>query len=148
MEKYSKEVREMYSRFEEAGRRRVEGYTGRSAGCKGGQPEVAGYREDTDGTRALIVGGAGIKGWRREMLDPMDVVFKDCEEYAYVDITGLTDRKTTTGNKDSALPYAGRAGCPIPRRTGTVTCGQPISGAGMGDGLENVSSKIQKIWKR
>lgn len=91
MEKYSKAVSEMYSQFEEVGRHRVEKYIGRLANCKGERSEVVGYRKDTDGTWALIVDGTKITGWRREMLDPMDVVFKDCEEYAYADINDLKD---------------------------------------------------------
>lgn len=91
MEKYSKAVREMYSQFKEIEHHRVEEYIGRLANYKGEQLEVVGYREDTDGTWALIVGGTKIKGWRREMLGPMEVVFKDCEEYAYVGITDLID---------------------------------------------------------
>lgn len=91
MEKYSKAVSEMYSQFKEVERHRVEKYIGRLANYKGEQLEVVGYRKDTDDTWALIVDDTKIKGWRREMLDPMDVVFKDCEEYAYVDINDLID---------------------------------------------------------
>lgn len=99
----------MHSRFKGAVRRRVEKYMGRSADCKGGRSEAAGYRKDTDGTRALTADGTGIKGWCREMPDPMDAVFKDCEGYAYADINDLTDWKIMIRNKDFALLYAGRA---------------------------------------
>jgi len=91
MEKYSKAVREMYSQFKEVEHHRVEEYIWRLGNYKGEQLEVVGYWEDMDGTCALIVDGTKIKGWCREMLDPMDMVFKDCEEYAYVGINDLID---------------------------------------------------------
>lgn len=81
----------MYSQFKQREAHPMAKYIGRLANYKGGQLEVVGYREDTDDTRALIVEGTKIKGWRREMLDPRDVVFKDCERYAYVDINDLID---------------------------------------------------------
>ena len=54
-----------------------------------------------------------------------------------------------TGNRDFAAPYAGRAvfgrnvqAAHIRGRNGGMKL------AGTGDGSENVSSKIQKVWKQ
>ena len=91
MEKYSKAVSEMYSQFKKKEAHPMEKYIGRLVNYKGKQLEVVGYRKDTDGTCALIVDGTKIKGWYWELLGPLDVIFKSCEEYAYADINDLID---------------------------------------------------------
>ena len=90
MEKYSKAVSEMYSQFKKEDRP-LENYLGRLAIVYGEELEVVGYRNDADNAWALIVDGTKIGGWCREMLDPMDVVFKECECYFYVRINDLID---------------------------------------------------------
>ena len=91
MEKYSKAVSGMYSQSGKGEARPSEKYTGRSAyGC-GEKSEVAGYRKDTDETRALIADGTKIKSWCRGRTDNQCVVFKNCECYYFVGIGDLTN---------------------------------------------------------
>ena len=91
MEKYSKAVSEMYSQFKKREPHPLEKYVGRLAKCCGTELEVVGYRDDVDSAWALIVDGTIVGGWVRELLDPQDVVFKDCERYFYVGINDLID---------------------------------------------------------
>ena len=91
MEKYSKAVSEMYSQFKQREAHPMVKYIGRLANYYGEKLEVVGYRNGTDGTWALIVDGAKIKGWRWKVLDIQDVVFKECESYWYVSIKDLID---------------------------------------------------------
>ena len=91
MEKYSKAVSEMYSQFEKREAHPMEKYIGRTAMCYGERLEVVGYRTDEGDAWPLIVDGTKIGGWIRGLLDPMDVVFKNCECYFYVDINDLID---------------------------------------------------------
>lgn len=91
MEKYSKAVSEMYSQFKEVGPHPLEKYVGRLAKCCGAELEVVGYQCDADNAWSLIVDGTKIGGWRRELLVPRDVVFKNCERYFYVGIDDLID---------------------------------------------------------
>lgn len=90
MEKYSKAVSEMYSQFKQREAHPLEKYVGWLAIVNGEELEVVGYRDDVDSAWALIVDGAKIGGWVRELLDPQDVVFKNCECYFYVDTPVLT----------------------------------------------------------
>ena len=89
MEKYSSAVSEMYSQFKQRETHPLEKYVGRLAKCCGTELEVVGYRTDTDNAWALIVDGTKIGGWTWKLLDPMDVVFKNCEQYFYVGIDDL-----------------------------------------------------------
>lgn len=91
MEKYSKAVSEMYSQFKKFEAHPLEKYVGRLAKCCGEELEVLGYRCDADNAGSLIVDGTKIGGWVRELLDPGDVVFKNCECYFYVGIDDLID---------------------------------------------------------
>lgn len=91
MENYSKAVSEMYSQFKKFEAHPLEKYVGRLAKCCGTELEVVGYRNDADNVRSLIVDGTKIGGWVWELLDPQDVVFKDCECYFYVGIDSLID---------------------------------------------------------
>lgn len=90
MEKYSKAVSEMYSQFKQREPRQMGQYIGRFVSRNGEKLEVVGYRKCTDDL-SLIVDGTESEGWRRELIDPADVVFKDCEMYWYADISDLID---------------------------------------------------------
>lgn len=90
MEKYSKAVSEMYSQFKQREAHPLEKYVGRLAIVNGEELEVVGYRDDVGSAWALIVDGTKIGGRIRELLDPQDVVFKNCERYFYVDTPVLT----------------------------------------------------------
>lgn len=109
MEKYLKAVSEMYSQFKQREAHPMEKYIGRLAKCNGEKSEVVGYRDDgyshsiiidasklggyRDGghSYSLIIDASKLGGWRCELLDPQDVVFKNCESYYYVDINDLID---------------------------------------------------------
>lgn len=88
MEKYSKAVREMYSQFKKKEAHPMEKYIGRLANFRGKQLEVVGYRHTdwADGP-LLIVDAPQTDGWN--LLEPFDVVFKNCEKYYYVHTDNL-----------------------------------------------------------
>lgn len=109
MEKYSKAVSEMYSQFKQREAHLMEMYIGRLAKCNGEKSEVVGYRDNgynhsiiidaselgvyRDGGHSypLIIDASKLGGWRREFLDPQDVVAKECESYWYVRVSDLID---------------------------------------------------------
>ena len=67
-------------------------YIGRLVNFYGKELEVVGYtRNEPTGEPLLIVEALPLGGWRREMLDPNDVVFKKCESYWYASISDLID---------------------------------------------------------
>ena len=90
MEKYSKAVREMYSRFKQREAHPLEKYIGRLANHYGEKLEVVGYSSNELADEPLlIVGASQTGGWTS--LEPFDVVFKNCESYHYVAIKDLID---------------------------------------------------------
>lgn len=91
MEEYSKAVSEMYSQFKKKEAHPMEKYIGRLAWCRGEKVEVVGYCTDMSGAPKLIVDSSKYWGWRQELIDPRDVVFKKCEGYLYVGIHSLID---------------------------------------------------------
>lgn len=88
MEKYSKAVSEMYSQFKMKEDHPLKKYLGRLANCYGEKMEVVGYshNELADGP-LLIVDASKTDGW--SVVEPFDVVFKECERYWYVSIDDL-----------------------------------------------------------
>ena len=92
MEKYSKAVNEMYSQFKQGEHHPMEKYLGRSVNYFGEKLEVVGYSlNELADKPLLIVDASQSGGWCRELLEPFDVVFKNCEYYYYVDIDDLID---------------------------------------------------------
>ena len=92
MEKYSSAVSERYTQFEKREVHPLEKYIGRLVNFYGKELEVVGYtRNELTGEPLLIVEALPFGGWRREMLDPNDVVFKKCESYWYAGINDLID---------------------------------------------------------
>lgn len=77
-------------KFEKREAHPMEKYIGRLVNFYGTELEVVGYSYNglTD-EPLLIVEALSFGGWRREMLDPNDVVFKKCESYWYVSIKDL-----------------------------------------------------------
>lgn len=79
-------------KFEKREAHPMEKYIGRLANFYGKELEVVGYsRNDLTGEPLLIVEALPFGGWRREMLDPVDVVFKKCESYWYAGISDLIE---------------------------------------------------------
>lgn len=66
----------------------MEKYIGRLAKCCGEKLEVVGY-SSFNGGPMLIVDASQNGGWTE--LEPIDVVFKECEYYWHVDISDLID---------------------------------------------------------
>ena len=90
MEKYLSAVSEMYSQFKQRETHPMEKYIGRLVNFYGKELEVVGYSyNELADEPLLIVEASPLGGWRREMLDPTDVVFKKCESYWYADINDL-----------------------------------------------------------
>ena len=88
MEKYSKAVSEMYSRFERRKAYPMEKYIGRLVNFYGKRLEVVGYRRnELTGDPLLIVDASQIGGW--SALEPSDVILKECEGYWYAGISDL-----------------------------------------------------------
>lgn len=79
-------------KFEKRKNHPMEKYIGRLVNFYGEKLEVVGYsRNEPTGEPLLIVEALPLGGWRREMLDPNDVVFKKCESYWYAGINDLID---------------------------------------------------------
>lgn len=90
MEKYSKAVSEVYSQFKKREAHPMEKYIGRLAKYCGEKLEVVGYSYDEEPANSrLIIDASQIGGWA--VLEPDDVVFKECEGYWYVSINDLID---------------------------------------------------------
>lgn len=90
MEKYSKAVSEMYSQFKQREAHQMEKYIGRLVSFSGEKVEVVGYSySERLAEAALIVDASQIVGWT--VLEPGDVIFKECESYWYVSIDDLID---------------------------------------------------------
>ena len=90
MEKYSKAVSEMYSQFKQKEAHPMEKYIGRFANYEGEKMEVVGYSDNELADKhLLIVDASKTEGW--SVLEPFDVVFKECESYWYVSIDNLID---------------------------------------------------------
>ena len=90
MEKYSKAVSEMYSQFKKKEAHPMEKYIGRFVNYYGDKLEVVGYSYRERLARTVLIAEAPqIGGWR--VLEPSDVIFKECEKYWYVDIDDLMD---------------------------------------------------------
>ena len=89
-EMYSKAVSEMYSQFKQREAHPMEKYIGKLArrGC-GEVLEVVGYSRRFDGSYALILDRSQSGGWT--VLDPRDVIFKECKSYWYASIDDLID---------------------------------------------------------
>lgn len=89
MEKYSKAVSDVYSQFKKE-THPMEKYIGRLVSFSGEKVEVVGYSycERLEET-VLIVDASQIGGWT--VLEPRDVVFKECEYYWYIDVDDLID---------------------------------------------------------
>ena len=65
-------------------------YIGRLVNFYGKRLEVMGYsRNELTGEPLLIVDASQIGGW--SVLEPSDVVFKECESYWYAGINDLID---------------------------------------------------------
>lgn len=79
---------EKYSRFEKREAHPLEKYIGRLVNFYGDKLEVVGYsyRERLAET-VLIVDASQVGGWT--VLEPSDVIFKECESYWYVSINDL-----------------------------------------------------------
>lgn len=89
MEKYSKAVSEMYSQFKKE-THPMEKYIGRLVECCWGEVlEVVGYGRRSNGFYYLIVDYPQSGGWT--VLEPNDVVFKECKSYWHVSIDDLID---------------------------------------------------------
>lgn len=92
MEKYSKAVSEMYSQFKQKEAHPMEKYIGRLANFCGKRLEVVGYScNKLTGEPLLIVDASQTDGWSALLLEPFDVVFKECEKYYYVYTDYLID---------------------------------------------------------
>lgn len=90
MEKYSKSVSEMYSQFEKREAHPMEKYIGRVADYGGEELEVVGYSYNKLADEPLLIVDASQSGgW--SVLEPFDVVFKECEHYWYASIDDLID---------------------------------------------------------
>nr|DAH92473.1 MAG TPA: hypothetical protein [Caudoviricetes sp.] len=90
MEKYSRAVSEMYSRFERRKAYPMEKYIGRLVNFYGKRLEVVGYsHNELTGEPLLIVEALPFGGWSE--LEPSDVIFKECESYWYAGIDDLID---------------------------------------------------------
>lgn len=90
MGKYSKAVSELYSRFERRKAYPMEKYVGRLVNFYGERLKVVGYRRnDLTGDPLLIVEALPFGGW--SVLEPSDVIFKECKGYWYADIKDLID---------------------------------------------------------
>lgn len=90
MEKYLSAVSEMYSQFKRRKARPFEKYIGRSVNFYGDKLEVVGYSHKQLTDKPLLIADASrTGGW--SVLEPSDVVFKDCESYWYVSADDLTD---------------------------------------------------------
>lgn len=92
MEKYSKAVSEMYSQFKQEEAHPLEKYMGRLVKFHGEKVEVVGYsRNELAGEPLLIIDASQVGGWDWSVLEPFDVVRKECERYWYVSINDLID---------------------------------------------------------
>ena len=92
LEKYSKAVSEMYSQFEKREANPMEKYIGRLVNYEGEQLEIVGYSfNDRAYGPVLIVDASKIEGWSASVLEPFDVVFKECKSYLYTSINNLID---------------------------------------------------------
>ena len=95
MEKYSKAVSEMYSRFERRKAYPMEKYIGRLVNFYGKRLEVVGYSYNELADEPLLIvdastgGDSTVGGW--SALEPSDVIFKECESYWYASIDDLID---------------------------------------------------------
>ena len=79
-------------KFEKREAHPMEKYIGRLVNFYGKELEVVGCsRNELTGEPLLIVEALPLGGWRREMLDLNDVVFKKCESYWYASINDLID---------------------------------------------------------
>lgn len=79
-------------KFEKREAHPMEKYIGRLVNFYGEKLEVVGYSyNELADVPLLIVEALPFGGWRREMLDPTDVIFKKCESYWYVSINDLID---------------------------------------------------------
>lgn len=79
-------------KFEKREAHPMEKYIGRLVNFYGKKLEVVGYSyNELTGEPLLIVEALPFGGWRREMLDPTDVIFKKCESYWYASINDLID---------------------------------------------------------
>lgn len=88
MEKYSKEVSEMYSQFKQRESDPLEKYIGRLVSYCGKESEVVGYSHSVvDGEPLLIIDASQGIGWTAP--EPPDVVFKEREYYWYAGIDDL-----------------------------------------------------------
>ena len=92
MEKYSKAVSEMYSQFKKKEAHPMEKYVGQLVSFSGEKVEVVGYSHNPLADEPLlIIDASQVGGWDGSALGPYDVVFKECEEYWYIDINELED---------------------------------------------------------
>jgi hypothetical protein len=90
MKKYSKAVSEMQSQFKKKEAHPMEKYIGRLANYRGNQVEVVGYSyTDLADEPLLIVDASQTVGW--DLLEPFDVVFKNCDKYYYVYTDNVID---------------------------------------------------------
>lgn len=79
-------------KFEKREAHPMEKYIGRLVNFYGEKLEVVGYSyNELADVPLLIVEALPFGGWRREMLDPTDVIFKKCESYWYASINDLID---------------------------------------------------------
>lgn len=89
MEKYLNAVSEMYSQFKQGESHPLEKYVGQLVSFSGKKLEVVGYYADMSSRAKVIVDASQIGGWA--VLEPDDVIFKDCESYWYIGINNLID---------------------------------------------------------
>lgn len=90
MEKYSKAVSEMYLQFKQREYHPLKKYIGELVRLRGRRVEVVGYQTDKSSTAMLIVDASTCGGWA--VLEPNDVVYRDCENYWYVSVNDLKNR--------------------------------------------------------
>lgn len=79
-------------KFEKREAHPMEKYIGRLVNFYGEKLEVVGYSyNELADEPLLIVEALPFGGWRREMSDPTDVIFKKCESYWYANVNDLID---------------------------------------------------------
>lgn len=131
----------------------MERHSGRHADCRGDASEAVGYAVRPDGTNGPVADASPVGGRVYPHVD--GGISKDRESHSYAGIRDLTDWKLwpetriprcrTQGVRGIRFPTDGhgnvQAACIRGRNGG-------MEPAGTGAGLENVSSKIQGIWKR
>lgn len=80
---------EKYSRFKMGEPHPLEKYVGQLVSFSGEKVEVVGYYADMSSIAKVIIDASKCGGWT--VLEPNDVVFKECESYWYLSIDELIE---------------------------------------------------------